>query len=1057
MAVRYVVSSSQPLKLRETSYHQLVEGDDDLRLQHGLQKDNIETPPPKYCKVLEKDAMKTIKEFLKKRGISRNVNILVIGRTGEGKSSLINSLIELGKKIAPEGALTGCCTATTQSYIYPNIIPGVTVTIIDTPGLQDTQNNEHKYIQEMKNECHEISLILYCIKMTNKRLINDDKVAMKKLDQMFGQKFWERVVFVQTFANGEMLEKWDERDKDNESEEPDDDDVDAWKKLKKERLTGRVQYFKEELAKFFTKHVRHDIIQEVEFNVCPAGYHVRKHDAPISFVDWKRDFLKICFKTMEDKHLLNIQLSKKIALAVLIDNRGEVKVENEERILNDEAAALNKAFENLDFAVLYFNSLSSESIATLLEAISEVDHSQLLMIAVVFLSKGKTAELYDADGVAVSYEDVFRHFPRCPKPLVLLFDSVVDETQKKKDFTIDDILNINLPLHICPQNFLILAARHNSASSPVVKEFTEKLSHTSVQECFETVCANNNSTTVKSIWHDTVGDNVFIIKSINDSIDTLEQKLEIYHSIWYPIRCKTIDKIEENKEEIMSIVFKERATKIGATFSGMVLGGSLVVTGIALAPFTFGGSIVVSVIGGAVGAAAAGTGIGATIFSKIFSHKQLKKAQQHINLDQQISLILNNDAKKYIEIVTSSHIPESSLLGLQGAVAIGRGAGAGIAIGVEGTLETAALVLRTTGRVAGMALVGVSLAVTVPVDIAFIVYNVYHLHKSRNDPTGKNESDKAVKSLYNQIETLLKGMCLAINEVEYEVQAERNILKDAECGYEIQVPVKDKEKHTVTVRTLFSGPFVFPDGYTLVSAVYDITMPELPQPATIKLEHCVDESDQTRSDLMCYAIGSVDLKNKKIMFEKVDTGSPLKAAQLTQPPEPIPSPIKQKSSCLLCILYKSKLEDKTLVKYAAHCFYEKKYENFWILNIVFTKHLKAHFKHATSCRASPQGPCQFVFISDKLLLDLTCFKDTKNYSGWIVSPNNDEKLPDTISMQEIDTAELRSGSAQVQKKKAFPSISLYVYVNEEDAAYEINKSFKIEGTNLNINIKLHKE
>ena len=137
-------------------------------------------------------------------------------------------------------------------------------------------------------------------------------------------------------------------------------------------------------------------------------------------------------------------------------------------------------------------------------------------------------------------------------------------------------------------------------------------------------------------------------------------------------------------------------------------------------------------------------------------------------------------------------------------------------------------------------------------------------------------------------------MCHAINEDEHEVQAGRNILEDAECGYEICVhmTVKGNEKPTVTVRTLFSGPFVYPDGYTLVSAIYDITMPELSQPATIKLEHCVDESDQTRSDL-CYAIGSVDLKKKKIIFEKVD--------------QVFNESIQQKNSCLLCILYRRAL------------------------------------------------------------------------------------------------------------------------------------------------------
>ena len=150
-------------------------------------------------------------------------------------------------------------------------------------------------------------------------------------------------------------------------------------------------------------------------------------------------------------------------------------------------------------------------------------------------------------------------------------------------------------------------------------------------------------------------------------------------------------------------------------------------------------------------------------------------------------------------------------------------------------------------------------------------------------------------------------MCHAINEREWDqVQTGKYISKSADCGYEICVPVKGNEKHTITVCTLFSGSFVLPDGYTLVSAVYDITMPELSQPATIELEHCVDQSDQIRSDL-CYAIGTVDLKNKKIIFEKVDNGSPLKAALQTQSSEPVPSPIKQLSSCLLCILYKRKL------------------------------------------------------------------------------------------------------------------------------------------------------
>ena len=276
-----------------------------------------------------------------------------------------------------------------------------------------------------------------------------------------------------------------------------------------------------------------DAIQKEKFEVLPAGYYNPKYDDIPRGVNWQYDLIALCCNKVKHKHrFLKLKLSKskinitfiyifiiviEIALAVIIDNRGEVKVENGERILNDEATALKKSFEDLEFGVLYFNSLSSESIATLLEAISKADHSQLLMIALVFLSKGKTNELYDADGVAVPYEDVFDHFQGFSIPVIFFFDSASDDI--KKNSTIDDTQNekFNLPKKICPKNSLVLAASHNSASSPVVKEFTKKLSHTSVQECFEKICANNNnSTTVKSIWHDEAENNIFIVKSSND-------------------------------------------------------------------------------------------------------------------------------------------------------------------------------------------------------------------------------------------------------------------------------------------------------------------------------------------------------------------------------------------------------------------------------------------------------------------------------------------------------------------------------------------------------------
>ena len=269
--------------------------------------------------ITDTNAMKTFKEILKKGNISIDITLLVIGRTGQGKSALINSLIELGREIVSEGSYTDSCTETSKSYTYPNAIPGVNVTIIDTPGVQDIQNKEHKYIQEIKNQCREISLVLYCMKMTEHRFTNDDKVAMQEFYQAFGQKFWERVMFVLTFANDERLKKWDRRDQDDRMKEPLNDDTDAWEKLKRERLAGRVEHRKNELNAFVTKLLQfqhesvqsQDAAQNLKFEVLPAGYHDPKYDDIPCGVNWQCDLIAFCCnEVVKHKHRLKLAKSK---------------------------------------------------------------------------------------------------------------------------------------------------------------------------------------------------------------------------------------------------------------------------------------------------------------------------------------------------------------------------------------------------------------------------------------------------------------------------------------------------------------------------------------------------------------------------------------------------------------------------------------------------------------------------------------------------------------------------------------------------------------------------
>lgn len=194
--------------------------------------------------------------------------------------------------------------------------------------------------------------------------------------------------------------------------------------------------------------------------------------------------------------------------------------------------------------------------------------------------------------------------------------------------------------------------------------------------------------------------------------------------------------------------------------TGIIVGGGLVIGGIAAAPFTFGASIGLAVAGGAVGAAASLGGIGALITRRIMANTRLKTAQEHISLDQQLSRNVNKIANEYtlqVQHYNTMELAHDVSSGVRAVAAVGGRFGMATAVALEGVVETSALALRTTGRVAGMALAGVSLAVTVPIDLAFIAYHSYRIHQARGDNSGAKESDSFVKWFIQQIDALIKG------------------------------------------------------------------------------------------------------------------------------------------------------------------------------------------------------------------------------------------------------------------------------------------------------------
>lgn len=128
-----------------------------------------------------------------------SASILITGKTGAGKSSLINGMV--GKDIAKEGTSLDRETTSVQQFRVA-CEGGVTITVWDSPGLQDGLDKEDDYIKDMQSKgLASADLVFYCTKMNENRLTKGDMEAVHKLTEGLGKSFWSNTVFVLTFAN----------------------------------------------------------------------------------------------------------------------------------------------------------------------------------------------------------------------------------------------------------------------------------------------------------------------------------------------------------------------------------------------------------------------------------------------------------------------------------------------------------------------------------------------------------------------------------------------------------------------------------------------------------------------------------------------------------------------------------------------------------------------------------------------------------------------------------------------------------------------------------------
>lgn len=128
----------------------------------------------------------TAKTLLSKT-INYEPKIGVMGKSGSGKSSLVNAI--LGKEVCKTGSAGGCTRAFQEESIN---ISGTTITFVDLPGISENKQHHIEYNALYKEKVKDLDLILWVIKV-NDRANKDDEEFYEELIKFYDK---ERILFV---------------------------------------------------------------------------------------------------------------------------------------------------------------------------------------------------------------------------------------------------------------------------------------------------------------------------------------------------------------------------------------------------------------------------------------------------------------------------------------------------------------------------------------------------------------------------------------------------------------------------------------------------------------------------------------------------------------------------------------------------------------------------------------------------------------------------------------------------------------------------------------------
>jgi predicted GTPase len=129
--------------------------------------------------------------------------ILIFGKTGAGKSSILNSITNSSSKIFPEGESNSSETQEIKAVIHKLFNNGVNCLFIDSPGLFDSGKKDKENMKKMSKYIQKsgYSIIIFAYSILEPKIDQSFYITLEMLTEIFGESVMSRVYFVLTHLN----------------------------------------------------------------------------------------------------------------------------------------------------------------------------------------------------------------------------------------------------------------------------------------------------------------------------------------------------------------------------------------------------------------------------------------------------------------------------------------------------------------------------------------------------------------------------------------------------------------------------------------------------------------------------------------------------------------------------------------------------------------------------------------------------------------------------------------------------------------------------------------